>query len=94
MNDIPVGYAAIYANDIQTKAAYITMIGVLEEYQRSGVGSKLMAACVRTAREKGMDSVRLEVLNSNQKAVSFYKKCGFREEAPCSDNSTYLWRQL
>lgn len=90
----PVGYAAMYANDLTTQTAYITMIGVKEEYQRQQIGSKLMSACVGAAKQRGMKVIRLEVLNTNEKAIAFYKRHGFREEGVASDESTYMFFAL
>ena len=84
------GYAAMYNNNFETRIAYITMIGVVEAYQRQNIGSKLMYACIKSAKENGMIGLRLEVLNTNTKAISFYKKFGFIQEKDCNKNSIYM----
>ena len=48
---------------------------VLAKYQRKGVGYKLFERCVTFLKEKGLDSLRIWVLNEN-KFASFYKKSG------------------
>lgn len=89
-NDSVLGYATIYANDTQTRIAFISMIGVVEEAQGKHIGSKLMEKCIFEAQRCGMTRIRLEVLNSNEKAISFYKSWGFEFEERCTDASNYL----
>jgi len=43
-----------------------------------GVGATLMRACVDAARARGHDVLWLGVWESNERAISFYKKMGFR----------------
>ena len=85
-----VGYAAMYNNDTASKTAYITMIGVREEYQRKHIGRKIMAQCKANAMRKNMKVIRLEVLDSNEKAIQFYENEGFVFEKRCSENSRYM----
>lgn len=84
------GYAAMYANDIEKKRAYISMFGVLKEYQNKHVGSYLMKQCIKIAKCKGMNEIRLEVVNTNITAIYFYKKHGFVFDGKCSDYSSYM----
>jgi len=88
------GYAAMYANDMESRTAYITMIGVKTIVQRQSIGSHLMDTCVKVAYSKGMKQIRLEVLNTNEKAIAFYKKHGFCVERPCTNASTYMFLSL
>lgn len=84
------GYAAMYNNDLNSRTAYISMLGVREEYQGKHIGSQLMKACKENAQKKGMKAVRLEVFDSNKKAIGFYEKAGFEFEKRCSENSIYM----
>ena len=84
------GYAAIYNNDLESRTAYITMIGVLESFQRRHIGNSLITACKEMATMKGMNAIRLEVISTNAKAISFYEKNGFVFEKACSDSSFYM----
>lgn len=93
-NNVPVGYAAIYANDKESKTAFISMIGVLEEAQGKHIGSALMKKCVEKAIENDMKNIRLEVLNTNEKAIRFYKHHGFEYEKKCSDTSNHLIKKI
>ena len=92
--DEPVGLAAIYANDLETRMAYITMFGVKDEYGRSGIGGKIMDACAELALSRGMDRIRLEVLDSNERAIRFYTKNGFIRTGACREDSSYMEKVL
>ncbi len=72
-----VGYVAFYANDKETYTAYITSIGVLEEFRHENVGRGLIETVFSESMDRGMKRVRLEVLNANHNAIGFYKHMGF-----------------
>lgn len=88
------GLAAIYANDPVSRTAYVTLFGVKEAWQRRRVGSKLLEACEALARERGMERFRLEVTDSNLKAVRFYARAGFVRTGPCEEDSSYMEKSL
>ena len=71
------GYVAFYANDKEGHTAYITGIGVLEEFQHENVGRGLIETVFSESMDRGMKKVRLEVLKSNHNAIGFYKHMGF-----------------
>ncbi len=55
----------------------LTNIAVSDEYRKMGVGSQLMAALMKSAEEKDLAFVTLEVRVSNLPAVNLYRKFGF-----------------
>ena len=57
----------------------IFKIGVKKEYQRKGVGTKLIQKLIEIAKEKNISKIFLEVKASNLSAYNFYKKLGFKE---------------
>ena len=89
-----IGYAAMYANDSQTKVAYITLIGVCQDWQNCGIGSSLMEWCVRIAKSRGMESIKLEVTCDNTSAQNFYKKHGFIVVGNGTEDSLYMMRSI
>ena len=93
-NENVLGYAAMYANDISTKTAYITLIGVRTEYQNNHVGKSLLMECLNIAKIRGMKKLRLEVLSDNLNAIRFYKKNGFVKEDSATSNSVYMVRNV
>lgn len=64
---------------IMYEKAEIIDIAVADGSQRQNIGSQLLSAAITESNEKKCDSITLEVRSSNQKAISFYKKHGFRE---------------
>ncbi len=79
-----IGLLACYLNDSEGKTAYITILGVLEEYQGLGIASKLLDKLINEAREKKFEKIRLAVYYKNKKAIDLYKKKGYsviRKEA-------------
>lgn len=55
----------------------ITNIAVHPDFQRMGIGYRLMEKTKEYAKEKNMLFLTLEVNEKNEKAISLYKKCGF-----------------
>jgi len=52
-------------------------IDILPDYQRMGLGTKLMDALVTHLKKKSVPGLMFCVANDNQKAQAFYKKYGF-----------------
>ena len=51
---------------------------VVDQQQRStGIGRLLMEACRQWAQQQGARDIRLEVMEFNQRALSFYHSLGF-----------------
>ena len=80
----PVGYAQLILNSRDaalrgSQPLELRRIYASREYQGKGVGRALMAATIEEAGRRGCDSVWLGVWEKNQRAIAFYKKCGFRE---------------
>ena len=92
--DDVIGYVAMYANDLQSETAYITLIAVRRENQKVGVGSALIAWCESTAIGRGMRQLRLEVAKDNTNARSFYERHGFCYEAGQKEGSLYMRKSL
>ena len=92
--DEPAGLAVMYANNEETRTAYITLFGMKPAYQRQGLGKELLAACEALARARGMERIRLEVTDSNVKAVRFYTRAGFVRTGTCEENSSYMEKNI
>lgn len=71
-----VGLVGFYANDAESKKSFLTVIVVSKEYQGSGVGYKLFREFVRTSLDAGMTQCELNVVKTNERAISFYKRRG------------------
>lgn len=54
-------------------------ISVLKEYWSNGVGSVLMEHTLNFAKGQGIEQVELTTVSENARAISLYKKFGFRQ---------------
>ena len=56
------------------KCLFLEDLVVNKKHRRSGVGSKLFEAIIKTAKETNMQRVMWQVLDWNNLAINFYKK--------------------
>ena len=59
--------------------AHLLLIAVSPNFQRGGVGYRLLRQAETVARQHGLPALLLEVRPSNEKAVTFYTNRGFRQ---------------
>lgn len=57
--------------------AYIEHVAVEEASRHNGVGQALMEKAHHWARDRGMDTVELNVKGFNERAIGLYKKLGY-----------------
>jgi len=63
------------------KEIHLLNIAVHFEHQKKGVGSLLMDSMLKQANVMGVSKVYLEVRSKNEKAILFYKKYNFIQDA-------------
>lgn len=90
----PLGYVSMYANNMETKVAYISMFCIRTDYQKHHLGTELMNKTVEVAWEKGMKTIKLEVLKDNMKAQKFYSNYGFHIMKDGNEASLFMEYQL
>jgi len=56
-------------------------ISVRKEYRGIGIGSALMEECIKAAKRMKAKILRLEVYSTNKRAITLYKKYGFKKVA-------------
>jgi ribosomal-protein-alanine N-acetyltransferase len=71
-----LGFAGIW---IMADEAHLTNIAVRKQYQRQGIGERLMISIIDLAAEFKADFITLEVRVSNTAAQSLYSKYGFTQ---------------
>lgn len=71
----PVAFAML---GIRGRRGWIGGMGVIPSARRRGHGERVMHAVLDAARERGLASVRLEVLVQNVQAIPLYEALGFR----------------
>ena len=59
--------------------ADVMNVAVAPEFRRQGIGEGLMVALMDALRDKGMESLTLEVRASNGAAIALYYRLGFIE---------------
>ena len=84
VNRLPVGYAKLklYSNSefIESKdVCQLQKIYVLKDFQSMKIGFELQDLLLKKAKELNFNKVWLSVLNSNERAINFYKKNGFEK---------------
>lgn len=71
-----VGACIGYFNNNETKQAYISFICNLDD-KNKGLGFILHQKFCERAIENGMESIALEVLKVNERALKFYRRLGY-----------------
>ncbi|MES2253767.1 MAG: GNAT family N-acetyltransferase [Pseudomonadota bacterium] len=75
--DQVTGAVALYANDFENRAAFITMIGVDPAHRRKGIGKTLLKSAFEYLSKTGFKRVSLSVLRGNP-AITLYEAFGFQ----------------
>jgi RimJ/RimL family protein N-acetyltransferase len=76
-----VGWADIFPNENpRLKHRASLGMGILKEYRGKGLGTQLLSAVLKKAKEFGLEKVELTVYKSNSSAVALYEKAGFEHE--------------
>ena len=84
-----------YANDPETRCAYVTLLGVEKEARllRGVVVRELCCAFLRYACDRGMRDLACEVRDGNPYAKNQYVQSGAVEEGRLSESSSCMkWR--
>ena len=86
---IQLGYVSLSAQPAQ-RAAHIGDLVVRRAARRTGVGSALIAAAVRWARERDLKHIVVEAQTKNHPAISLLNKLGFTF---CGFNDRHYFNQ-
>ena len=68
-----IGYGGMW---VVMDEAHITNVCILPEYRKKGYARVLMKELIRMGKERGAQSMTLEVRVSNKPALRLYKQCG------------------
>lgn len=71
------GILAFYMNDINSKTAFITSIGLLPEYHGKGLAFMMLEFLESECKKNKFKYLQLEVHHTNTSAIELYKKFGF-----------------
>ena len=83
-NRLPVGYAKLKLNSKSefidsTNICQLQKIQVLKDFLSVKIGWELQNLLLKKAQELKFKEIWLSVLNSNERAINFYKKNGFEK---------------
>lgn len=70
-----IGYAGLYFSQ---KESYIYNIAVKKDFQKLGVGTKLVNSLIDFCIKNSMEFLSLEVRKSNTSAIKLYQKMNFK----------------
>ena len=73
-----VGLVAAYCNNFQDRAAYITSVSVLKNWQGSGIASELVNRCITYIKSQKFERIDLELNTESKQALCLYEKKGFK----------------
>ena len=72
-----LGLVAAYLNNQESRQGFVSSVSVCFDAEGRGIASELIRKCVQLAREKGCESLGLEVGGGDQRTQAFYLKHGF-----------------
>lgn len=83
-DETPIGYMVLLIKEqpesaftFARESLYIDQIGVLSEYQKTGVGSLMMERAERLAKELDMNRVELDHWTANTVAADYFRTRGY-----------------
>lgn len=79
----PLGFISLQVREdvAGVPRAHVADLAVTEDARKTGVGRALMQAGEAWARERGMGVLSLDVWSTNERALAFYRRLGFRAES-------------
>lgn len=92
-----VGFAYGYALqrlNTERKMLYIHEVGVLEEYQRQGIGTQLILKVKEACRAENICKMFLCCYQNNRGANALYRKTGGQTCAESRGEDTVYWFQI
>jgi len=81
----PLGFISLKVGEgvAGGERGHVADLAVTETARRMGVGSALMNAAEQWARGRGLAVLSLDVWSTNQRALAFYERLGYRAESLC-----------
>lgn len=91
-----LGFIIFYANNLESKTAYISQIAVKKEYKGSSLAQELLNLAIRISQDKGFTYLKLEVNKGNLRAINFYKNNKFvmLDSSSNKKNTSYMIKEI
>jgi ribosomal protein S18 acetylase RimI-like enzyme len=74
-----IGFLLGFISQDNPKEAYIHLLCVHPRYRGEGIASKLLGEFIETVKKKNIRRISLITKPINKKAISFYRKHGFKD---------------
>lgn len=68
---------AYITGQVKNDAGHLGSLAVLPDFQKNGIGTKLINFLIKHFKEKGFEKVTAHIRIKNQKGIAFYEKMGF-----------------
>ncbi|KIL78906.1 Protein export cytoplasm protein SecA ATPase RNA helicase [Bacillus badius] len=76
-----VGFSRCEGNHLKRFAHKVEFgVGILQDYWGRGIGKNLLKESIAWADANNIEKMTLHVLETNEKAIRLYEKCGFQIE--------------
>jgi len=85
---------AIYCNNMETKAGFITLIAVERSLRKQGIAIKFLERTIEHARAKGMERIVSETHEKNRTTINLFGKFGFEILKTESDGAVFMGCQI
>ncbi|HUA46058.1 MAG TPA: GNAT family N-acetyltransferase [Solirubrobacteraceae bacterium] len=84
-DETPLGFISLQVREdiVGAPRAHVADVAVIEGARRTGVGRALMRAGEAWARQQGINVLSLDVWSTNERALAFYGRLGYRTESLC-----------
>lgn len=92
-NDL-AGFISFYANDFDTKKAFLSMIIIRRGFQRKGVGTALLNEMEKYCIENGFNEIISEVDDKNIKSKSFFSKNGYNVTEKKGQGTSFYLKKI
>lgn len=71
------GFVAFYANNYDSKVAYLSIILVDHKFRGKGVGNKLIERMEKCCRKKGFEKIKMEMSSGKEGLKKWYLDKGY-----------------
>ncbi|QDV45126.1 putative acetyltransferase [Stieleria neptunia] len=73
-----IGLVASYVNQqTQPPSAFVSNVSVMTEYRSQGIARRLMCRCHDDVKQRGVQTIALDVSAENVPAIGLYSKLGY-----------------
>ncbi|MEA3430805.1 MAG: GNAT family N-acetyltransferase [Nanoarchaeota archaeon] len=87
LDEVMIGFVMYGVDDFSNdKRFWIWRMMIAEDYRCKGYGEESLKLIINDAINKGLDVLVLSVLANNNKAISLYKKLGFKRTGNIIDS--------